>query len=475
MPTAADPVEELRARAALSPLAWLAMRSPGTAAEAFADFHEDLTALPAPGEQQLRAVFRSAAKTTLVAAMAVWAVDTGQVRSVLIIRSNGSYCRDSRDEIEDLAHRAGLPVEVRHTDDLVVIDATRPDGSALRVPIWTKAPGKATRGIGYRNNYGERIRPELIIVDDVEDDDSARSATETDRIERYVTKVVIPTADTKHPGRVIVLGTPLSPTSMVAKMMRQEAPFDEATGWSPPMVVRYTSEREGRGVPAWPDMFNPNLFERTADDVYATEYDLEPLPSGSLVFPPARTNWVRLADFPRLTYRIGVDPATGEIDTKGRSDRTGIVAAGLHAGGLWVPAAICWEGDGDETPGKVVELIDQLAKAGHVCDGVAVEAVGGFRFVARRVAELVHPIPTAHGTPKDSKLVRAQDLNRWHKVDAVTFAEELRGTPLDVEFHTWNRRGQTVTGHDDMPDGLIWAGRAATDGWSVQPPQPAAA
>lgn len=462
MPTA-DPVEELRARATLSPLAWLAMRSPGTAAEAFAEFHDELTALPDPGVQQLRAVYRSSAKTTLVGAMAVWALDTAEpddpnrVRGVLIVRANGTFCRQSRDAVERLALLAGLPVEVRHTDGLVIVND---------MPIWTKAPGMATRGINYINRDGEVIRPNLHVIDDLEDDDTAASLTQTERLERYLLKVVIPTAGTQHPPRVIVLGTPLSPISLIAKMIRQEAPFDPDGGWVAPLVIPYQGDD---GEPAWPDTHDPGLEARTADDVWATEYMLEPLPPGSLVFPPKRTIWVPDDDIPRLTYRIGVDPATGD-----GTDRTGIVATGLAGGGLFTIAAICWEGDGDEVPGKVVELIDRLRTAGHHCDGVAVEAVGAFRFVARRTAEAVYPIPTAHGKPRDSKLVRAHELTRWHKADAVHFAESLRGTPVDVETHSWNRRGLTVTGHDDMPDGWCWSARATTDGWSVQPPRAAA-
>jgi hypothetical protein len=445
-PTVAD-VNRLTADASDSALAWLAMRSPGTVPERFAPFHTDLVALPNPGERQGRIVFRSAAKTTLVHGTAVWAIDTGQTRGVLIIRANASFCRQSRDAIERLALLSGLPVEVRHNDDLAIISGT---------PVWTKSPKAATRGVNHTNRAGEVVRPDLIIVDDLEDDESARSMMQTERLERYLTRVVIPTASTKYPARVVVLGTPLSPTALVSKIIRREPPFDT---WLPPMVVPYMVD----GAPSWRQTFDPELEANTADDVFATEYQLHPLPPKSLVFPPDRTLWLRT--LPAMRVKIGVDPATGD-----GKDRTGIVATGLAPGGLHVVDAVCWDGDGEEAPGEVAAMVARLQADGHVVAGVTVEAVGGFKFLAKHVARAVAPIPVTYGNPKTGKLERAQELTRWHKKQALIWSEHLRGSALDVETHSWTRNGQTVTGHDDTPDALCWSARATTDGWRVQPP-----
>ena len=120
-------------------------------------------------------------------------------------------------------------------------------------------------------------------------------------------------------------------------------------------------------------------------------------------------------------------------------------------------------------------MAERLTSDGHTMVGVTVEAVGGFKFLAKHVARAVAPIPVTYGNPKTGKLERAQELTRWHKREAVTWSEHLRGSELDVETHSWTRAGLTVTGHDDMPDALCWSARAATEGWRIQPPADAAA
>lgn len=442
---------ELVDRATQDPLSWLLLFSPNTAEQPFAPFHPDLVNLPSPGERQARVVFRSAAKTTLVHATGVHAIHTNRARGVLIVRATGVYCRQSRDAIATLGEAAGLDVQVRHVDHLVIINDR---------PIWTVAPGIATRGLQYVNTEGEVIRPDLIIVDDLEDDDTARSQMQTERLERYLLRTVIPTASTGHPAAVIMLGTPLSPICLISKAMRREPPFDT---WLPPMVVPYV---DADGQPAWSGTFDPDLEARTDDDTYATEYLLHPLPPGTLLFPPDRTRWQPRDAMPAMLVRVGVDPATGD-----GSDRTGIVATGLAPGGIHVVDAVCWRGNGDDVPYEVAAMIRRLTEAGHTVDHVTVEAVGAFKFAAKAIAAEVAPVQVTHGKPKVSKLERAQDLNVWHKNGGVTLAEELRGSDLDLEVHSWNRHGQTVTGHDDMPDALLWSARATTDGWKAVPPK----
>ncbi len=101
-----------------------------------------------------------------------------------------------------------------------------------------------------------------------------------------------------------------------------------------------------------------------------------------------------------------------------------------------------------------------------------VEAVGAWRWWANRVAELVAPLPVKYETPILSKHERAIPLSRWHKLGLVSVANHLRGSPFDVEFHTWTFDGFTVTGHDDTVDAAVWAAGAATSGWKVPTPEP---
>jgi hypothetical protein len=436
-----------RARAAYDARGWLAYNVPHAVPDPFAPFHEALVQLPPPGTMRALVLFRGAAKTTLVRGTVVHAAQHHLVRGVLWIRATDADARADREALVRLCQIAGIPHGTDGAQRMV---------NVAGVPVWTRSPGSAVRGLQHVTPTGAIIRPDLVIVDDMETRETARSAELTDRLLRWLEADVIPTAGQKHPVRVLMLGTPITPTSLIARAMRREGTFAR---WLPPLVVPIVNRH---GVPAWPDAFDPTLHDRTPDDVWANEYLLEPLPAGSLVFPATRTVWV---DMPTSGHAfIGADPA-GE----GR-DRFGIVAAALYPSGLCVLDADAWDGPVENAPDRVAAMCYRLREAGLTVTAAGFEEGGDWRWAANETARLISPIPVYTEAPIGSKLERAMPLTVWHRRRRLMIAAHLRGSTFDVELHTWTRTGFTVTGHDDTIDAAVWACGLATHGWDTPAP-----
>ncbi len=442
------------AYATQSPLWWLLRHNPRAVEADYAPYHRQLAELPAPGEAQLRCVFRGGAKSTITGGMVAWAAIRRKARGILVVTATFRDGKKARENIVTFARRAGHAAKVDGDQELLVINQT---------PIWFRSPGGAVRGITWTNPVtGEVIRPNLTIVDDLETRDTARSKEQTTKIRDWLFADALSTAGPQHPMSVVMLGTPITPTSLIAQALRQEPPFDK---WLDPVVVPIV---DADGVPAWSVVDVEGRHRMSTDDAWATEFLLNPLPSGSLVFPPERTVWLRSAPT-GLPVRIGVDPAADG------SDRTAIVAVGAASAGLIVVDAELWAGPAQDAADRVAAMCRRLTEQGMVVQGVTVEAVGAFTFLARDIAVKVAPIACGYEQPKIGKLERAGELTRWHRVGALAMTENLRGTEFATEVHTWTRDGLTVTGHDDGPDAMVWAAGAVTSGWRMQPPTDAAA
>ncbi len=436
--------------AVLSPLAWLAWHSPESVPEEYADYHSDLADWPEPGERQARVVFRGAAKSTVTTALVLWAIQTGRTKGLVWVRAIDSDCLADREAMERLGALAGMRVVVHARRQLVIVNG---------VPVWTKTPRGAVRGLKHVTGNGTVVRPDTAVIDDIETRDTARSAEQTKRMERWLESDLFGTAGHRTPLRVIMLGTPITPTAIIAKAMRREEPYDT---WLAPLVVPYVTD----GVPAWPTMYDPELEGRTEDGAWANEYLLDPLPEGSLMFPPKRTVWRDDVE-PGIVW-VGIDPAGDG------SDATSATAARSDDHGVGVVDAFQWNGHMEDAPLELAAFIRRLIDAGHTVAGVNVEAVGAWKFMANQIANNIAPIPVVYETPITSKTERGLQLARWHKMECVWMSEHLRGSVLDVEMHTWTREGFTVTGHDDAVDSFVWAAGAATFGWSQEPPRLAA-
>lgn len=453
---APDPssLQVLTARAVFEPLAWLKRWTPAAVPADYAPHHERLVELPEPGHSQVRVVWRGSAKTTLTRGLVGWLCERRKVRGVLWVRANGSDCKDDREALARVCAMRGIPCQVDGSLGRLVVNG---------VPIWTRTPGGAVRGLNWTNpDTGEVVRPDLCVIDDLETRETARSKTQTELIGQWLFSDALQTGEQAHPMRTILNGTPITPTCLVSKAMRREAPFDM---WDEPLVVPMLAED---GTPNWPEQYDPTLRDRVPAITLATEYDLQTLPPGQLYFPRHHTVW---ADTPeRVRCWVGVDPAgDGE-------DATGLAAVALLPGvGLHVVDAMAWEGLASQMPLQVSAFVRRLQASEHSVAGVLFEAnKGAWQWAAREVRDLLAPITVQAEAPTLSKGERAIPVTLWHQLGQFSLATHLQGSVADSQLHSFTMQEQTVSGHDDVFDAIMWAAGVATQGHTVKP-APAAA
>ena len=446
-------VRLLTARAVFDPRAWMKRWTPAAVPQPFAPHHARLVELPEPGHAQLRVVWRGSAKTTITRGLVAWLCERRKVRGILWVRANGSDCKDDREAIARVCDQRGIPYDVDGSLQRIVVN---------HVPIWTRTPGGAVRGLNWTNpDSGEVVRPDLCVIDDLETRETARSKTQTELIETWLFSDALQTGELAHPMRTIMNGTPITPNCLIAKAMRREPPFDR---WDPPLVVPIVDRDTGR--PNWPQMYDPTLRDRVPAITMATEYDLEALPAGRLYFPPAQTRWVDTPD--HVSVWVGVDPA-GDGD-----DATGIGAVTLdHDIGLHVVDAMAWDGLASQMPLQVAAFVRRQQEAGHHVAGVLFEAnQGAWQWPARETRDLLDPITVQTEPPRLSKGERAIPVTLWQQNGWLSLAPHLAGSVLDAQLHTFTLDEQTVSGHDDVFDAVMWAAGVATRGHTVKPPAP---
>lgn len=150
--------------------------------------------------------------------------------------------------------------------------------------IWTETKALLSNGV-YLQAYGRgqslrgvkhlEQRPDLILIDDLEDEEAVRTPEARLKTLIYFTKVVLPSLAPN--GRIRVVGTPLHPESLIQR-------FYTAPGWIAKRYPIYFRNEAGELEATWPDRYSvewalgkKNALEDLgrADD-FVQEYLCEP-------------------------------------------------------------------------------------------------------------------------------------------------------------------------------------------------------
>lgn len=186
--------------------------------------------------------------------------------------------------------------------------------------------GEAIRGYRY-----VQYRPDVMIFDDIEDNDSVRTKEGRDKTYQFVTSQAIPAGDTNT--KVIMIGNLLHEDSIIRRFTN-EINLKTRDG----IYKAYPLLKEGK--PLWSEKFtSPALVESLKrkvgnDKVFRREYMLEIVPEDDQVID---LNWIHYYDeLPNMVgtgYRftaVGVDLA---ISDKESADFTAFVSALIFGSG----------------------------------------------------------------------------------------------------------------------------------------------
>lgn len=422
---------------------------------------------------------RGEAKSTLVSQLFVlWCVLTGRKRYPVIVM-------DSIDQAYPMleAIKAELEFNPRLASDFA---AEAGQGRVWQAgTIVTKGDAKvqvAGSGKKLRGLRHGPWRPDLAVLDDIENDEQVRNPDQRDKLQAWLTKTVLPLGGAGAKFDVVYIGTILHYDSVLARTLAnplwRAARFKALLAWPDDMAAwqrweellrndgeavadaYYASHKQTMDAGAqvsWAARPIEALMKIRARDGHATfdaEYQNDPVAGENAPFVDALRYWEQLPE--GCVYFGAVDPSLGKSGA-GRDPSAVLVGAWHRASGvLYVVRADIRKRLPDRIIADVIELQRQYRCVLWVVEAVQFQEFLRTELVKRSAAAGV-PVPARAVTPIADKLLRIETLqphmaNGLIQVHAsqTALVEQLRHFPK--------------ADHDDGPDALQMLWMAAQSG-----------
>lgn len=221
------------------------------------DFHPDILRLFYSDQQYVGAkAFRGAAKSTLVEEYAIMALLFKDSRFEIII--GNSYDRACErmaiikhelESNENIIELFGNQVGPTWASDKIVL------ANGARVQAFG-----AKQSLRGAKNEEDNSRPDLAIVDDLEDDDMVLTELSRNKLRRWFDGSVVPALTPN--GKIRMVGTPLHPKSLLEEKCRMP-------NWKFLVIPICYIDDSGEEVSSWPDRF-PMKWIRELKENYQT-------------------------------------------------------------------------------------------------------------------------------------------------------------------------------------------------------------
>lgn len=236
-------------------------------------------------------------------------------------------------------------LEFKNSDDIV----TRVRG---------RGAGQRVRGV-----KAGRYRPNLILVDDLENDENIESKDSREKLKSWFLNALMPSVD---PNRfeITMIGTPLHEDSVLSMITASPQ-------WKViklPACEAYPPE-PGKGiVSAWSDRFTPEFLRNTIDQYeevgrknsFFQEYMLETVNKENMLFDLETLNYWDEEEYndkiKGLQYYISIDLAISE---KSYADYTAITVVGVNRSNNWFVLHMDY---GRYSPDKTINKVMNLAR-----------------------------------------------------------------------------------------------------------------
>lgn len=133
------------------------------------------------------------------------------------------------------------------------IYAWGPDGKREKVKILPRGAGMKLRGLRFK-----QYRPDLVILDDIEDDEAVDSPERREKLYNWFKRALLP-AMAKEDSKIIVIGTLLHRESLLSQMVNGKGIF---SGWH--RHVWRGIQEDGSSL--WPERFDIDYLQGMRDD-----------------------------------------------------------------------------------------------------------------------------------------------------------------------------------------------------------------
>lgn len=294
-----------------------------------ADFQKELFTIAEHETNKLAAImaFRTSSKSTILSmAYPIWAIiGKQQKKFVILVAASQEQARTLLSNI-----RTELEDNLMLRSELGPFEADERWGAmSLVIPkygarITAVSAQQKVRGLRHHEH-----RPDLIILDDVEDAFDVRSLDQRDKTYSWFVREIIPLGDIGT--RIIVLGNYVHDDCLIARLTKQIQDHDR------PGIARRFPIIDDLGKIYWPSKF-PTLesideFRKTisSDEAWYHEYLLKPYSASNRLIHPERLVYYDVSNpptYPRFMCTLtGIDPAFSEAD---KADFTAMVSADIY-------------------------------------------------------------------------------------------------------------------------------------------------
>lgn len=429
---------------------------------------------------------RGEAKSTLVSQLFVlWCVLTGRKRYPVIVMDSIDQAYPMLEAIKaELEFNPRLTGDFEHaTGQGRVWQAgtilTRNDAK-----IQVAGSGKKLRGL----RHGP-YRPDLCVLDDIENDENVRSADQRDKLHGWLTKTVLPLGGAGQKFDVVYIGTILHYDSVLSRTLSNplwtSARFRAVLRWpdrmdlwdrweellrndGPAVAEAFWHEHQAdmeRGAEvSWaarPILRLMKIRARDGHQAFDSEYQNDPVSGEHAPFANSLTFWVNR--LPEWQFFGAVDPSMGKSGA--RRDPSAILVGGRNPKTRVLD--VVEAGIRKRLPDRIIEDVIALQAQYH-CLLWVVEAVQFQEFLytelVRRARESGVPVPARPVKPAADKELRIESLQPHLAAGSIRLHPSQ--TTLIDQLRHWPRAD-----HDDGPDALqmLWAaacsGVAATSGY----------
>lgn len=294
--------------------------------------------------------------------------------------------------------------------------------------------GKRLRGLRYRWN-----RPTLLILDDVETPEQARTREQRQKLVDWLNKTCINALGQN--GNLVMVGTILHWDSLLANLLRKDAPW----------ITRKFQAVLPDGSSLWPAKWSPELLAQRKVEIgslaFEQEFQSNPISPETQIF---KLEWIKeWRDLPEeITIFQGVDLA---VSTKAMADFFTIVTIGISpAGNIYVLDAFKGHLTFHEQLSKILAFHAMRKPVLVGVESVAYQAVMGQELIR------TSNVPVREVRPNKDKVTRAKEISVHLENGKVFLAKGMDDLKDElVEF--------PLSRHDDLVDALMIAMRLALD------------
>lgn len=348
--------------------------------------------------------------------------------------------------------------------------------TANDVKVQVAGSGKKLRGL----RHGP-YRPDLTVLDDIENDEQVRNPEQRDKLNAWLTKTVLPLGGVGQKYDVIYIGTILHYDSVLNRTLNNPfwhgIKFKAMKRWPDRMDLwdrweelfrndgemvaeafyqANKDEMERGAVTSWAARGVLALMKIRARDGHATfdsEYQNDPVSGEDAPFAKSMKFWTDLPS--DLVYFGSLDPSLGKAGAS--RDPSAIIIGGYQrqTGKLYIVEAQIKK----RLPDLIIEDVIRLHRQ-YRCKLWFVETVQFQEFLkdelVKRSAARGIPVPARAVKPVSDKLLRIETLQP-HMANGLILLNESQQT-LVQQFRHFPKAD-----HDDGPDAvhMLWSGAVA--------------